>query len=42
MTEVVRSKILTAHVWLADMSMFFAHNEEWNVWVDRENPPVRA
>jgi len=37
-----KSKILTAQVWLADMSLFFAHNEEWNAWVDPENPPARA
>jgi enamine deaminase RidA (YjgF/YER057c/UK114 family) len=37
-----KSKILAAQVWLADMGMFFAHNEEWNAWVDPENPPVRA
>jgi enamine deaminase RidA (YjgF/YER057c/UK114 family) len=24
------------------MSLFDAHNEIWNVWVDEEHPPVRA
>ena len=24
------------------MKDFYAHNEEWNAWVDPENPPVRA
>jgi enamine deaminase RidA (YjgF/YER057c/UK114 family) len=37
-----KSKLLTAQVWLSDMRMFEAHNEVWNAWVDRENPPVRA
>jgi enamine deaminase RidA (YjgF/YER057c/UK114 family) len=29
-------------VWLADMSLFEAHNAAWNAWVDRANPPARA
>jgi len=37
-----RSRLLTAQVWLADMSMFTEHNEAWNDWVDPDNPPVRA
>ncbi len=37
-----KSKILTAQVWLSDMSLFAAHNAVWNDWVDRQNPPVRA
>ena len=37
-----KSKLLTAQVWLADMADFAAHNEAWNEWVDRDNPPVRA
>jgi enamine deaminase RidA (YjgF/YER057c/UK114 family) len=37
-----KSKLLTAQVWLADMSDFSEHNEEWNTWVDLANPPVRA
>jgi enamine deaminase RidA (YjgF/YER057c/UK114 family) len=37
-----RSKLLSAQVWLADMSLFAAHNEVWNEWVDHENPPARA
>ena len=41
-TGTDRSKLLTAQVWLADMRMFAEHNEEWNAWVDRDNPPVRA
>ena len=37
-----KSKLLTAQVWLADMRLFEAHNAVWNVWVDPQNPPVRA
>jgi enamine deaminase RidA (YjgF/YER057c/UK114 family) len=37
-----KSKLLTAQVWLADMAHLHDLNEEWNAWVDRENPPTRA
>ena len=37
-----KSKMLSAQVWLTDMSLFAAHNEAWNAWVDPQNPPVRA
>ena len=37
-----KSKLLTAQVWLRDMSTFYEHNEAWNEWVDPANPPVRA
>lgn len=37
-----KSKLLTAQVWLANMSDFDAHNEAWNEWVDVNHPPVRA
>jgi enamine deaminase RidA (YjgF/YER057c/UK114 family) len=37
-----KSKLLTANVWLTDMSLFAEHNDAWNEWVDPENPPVRA
>ncbi|HWN35617.1 MAG TPA: RidA family protein [Pseudonocardia sp.] len=37
-----KSKLLSAQVWLRDMSTFSAHNEVWNEWVDPANPPVRA
>lgn len=40
--ETSRSKLLTAQVWLADMAHLQDLNEEWNAWVDRENPPARA
>ena len=37
-----KSNLLTAQVWLTDMSLFAAHNEAWNTWVDLKNPPARA
>ena len=37
-----KSKLLVAHVWLADMTDFDDHNAVWNDWVDRQNPPVRV
>jgi enamine deaminase RidA (YjgF/YER057c/UK114 family) len=37
-----KSKLLSAQVWLADMGMFNEHNEVWNEWVDRANPPARV
>jgi enamine deaminase RidA (YjgF/YER057c/UK114 family) len=37
-----KSRLLTAQVWLRDMSLFGPHNEVWNMWVDPANPPVRA
>jgi enamine deaminase RidA (YjgF/YER057c/UK114 family) len=37
-----KSKLLSAQVWLTDMSLFVEHNEQWNEWVDSRNPPVRA
>ena len=37
-----KSRLLTAQVWLADMSLFEAHNAVWNAWVDPRNAPVRA
>src|SRR4051794_6399207 len=37
-----RSRLLSAQIWLRDMSDFDAHNEAWNAWVDQDNPPARA
>lgn len=37
-----KSKILTATVWLTDISTWSEMNEVWDAWVDRENPPARA
>jgi enamine deaminase RidA (YjgF/YER057c/UK114 family) len=41
-TGTDKSKLLTAQIWLADMTDFMAMNAVWNAWVDRVNPPVRA
>jgi enamine deaminase RidA (YjgF/YER057c/UK114 family) len=37
-----KSRLLTSQVWLADMTMFEAHNAVWNAWVDPDNAPVRV
>jgi len=37
-----KSKILSATIWLADIARFSEMNGIWDVWVDQENPPVRA
>jgi enamine deaminase RidA (YjgF/YER057c/UK114 family) len=37
-----RSKLLTAQIWIADMSLFDGLNAVWNEWVDPRNPPARA
>lgn len=37
-----KSRILTAIVYIADMSRKEEMNRAWDEWVDAENPPVRA
>lgn len=37
-----KSRILSAAVWLADISDFDAMNRVWDEWVDKDNPPARA
>ncbi len=37
-----KSRILTATVYLADMSLKGAMNEVWKAWVDAKNPPARV
>jgi enamine deaminase RidA (YjgF/YER057c/UK114 family) len=37
-----KSRLLTAQVWLRDMSLFAPHNAVWNAWVDPDHPPVRV
>lgn len=37
-----RSKILSATIWLADMSDFDAMNAVWDGWIDGKDPPARA
>ena len=37
-----KSRILSATVYLADMSKKDEMNEAWVAWIDPENPPARA
>ena len=37
-----KSRILMAHVMLADLRYFAEMNEVWDAWVDQDSPPVRA
>jgi len=37
-----KSKILSATIWLADISTFAEMNAVWDSWVDKSNPPARA
>ncbi len=37
-----KSKMLTANIWLSDISTFNEMNSVWDAWVDTANPPVRA
>lgn len=37
-----KAKILSATIYLSDISTFAEMNSVWDVWVDRENPPARA
>ncbi|MBU2960777.1 RidA family protein [Citreicella sp. C3M06] len=37
-----KSHILSATIWLSDMSLFAEMNAVWDAWVDPANPPARA
>jgi enamine deaminase RidA (YjgF/YER057c/UK114 family) len=37
-----RTKILTATVYLADISTFAEMNSAWDAWVPKDHPPARA
>jgi len=37
-----KSRLLTATIWLADISDFKDMNLVWDAWVDSDNPPARA
>lgn len=37
-----KTKILSAQIWLADMSDYDAMNEAWSVWVPQGHTPARA
>lgn len=37
-----KGKILSATIYLSDISTFAEMNSVWDVWVDKANPPARA
>src|SRR5579862_6833868 len=37
-----REHLISANVWLADMSTFDEMNAVWEDWIDKDNPPARA
>ncbi|MGH3704800.1 MAG: RidA family protein [Agromyces sp.] len=37
-----KSKLLSATIYLADITTFAAMNSVWDTWVDGANPPARA
>lgn len=37
-----KAKILSATIYLSDISTFAEMNSVWDVWVDKKNPPARA
>ena len=37
-----KSKILSANIWLTDISTWSQMNEVWDVWVSKGNTPARA
>ncbi len=37
-----KSSILSATIWLSDMSDFSEMNAVWDAWIDPTNPPARA
>lgn len=37
-----KERLISAQIWLADISDFEAMNSVWDEWVDKVNPPARA
>lgn len=37
-----KSRILSATIWLADITDFAEMNSVWDAWIDPANPPARA
>ena len=37
-----KAKILSATIYLADISTFSQMNAAWDAWLDKANPPARA
>ncbi|MCW8884464.1 MAG: RidA family protein [Motiliproteus sp.] len=40
--ETDKSSLVSANIWVSDITQFQQMNEVWDAWVDAENPPVRA
>src|SRR5688500_4190359 len=36
-----KARLLTAQIWLSDISTFGEMNAVWDAWVDTSNPPAR-
>jgi len=37
-----KSRLLSANIWLADISTYAEMNRVWDAWIDAGNPPARA
>lgn len=37
-----KSSVLSANIWLSEMSTFTAMNDVWEKWISKDNPPARA
>jgi len=37
-----RSRLLSATIWLRDITAFDEMNAVWDSWIDKRNPPARA
>ena len=37
-----KSRLLTAQIWLADISTFDEMNQVWDAWISPDNAPTRA
>lgn len=37
-----KSRVLSANIWLSDMTTFDEMNRVWERWIDPHNPPARA
>ena len=37
-----RARLLSANIWLADITTFNEMNAIWDAWIDPANPPARA
>lgn len=37
-----KSRLISANIWVSDMSQFTQMNAVWDAWVDQNNTPARA